>query len=260
MCFLPGNRLPAHTAGDSLLGSIQDQLKRYGRLYYILLHIFAPILAGRKLKTILGRELGRHDAQSVILNLGSGPQTLHQRQDVINVDLFAFDSVDMVADATDLPVEDQSVDLLINMALLEHVPQPQAVVQEMFRVLKTNGKAVCYLPFLVPFHAAPHDYHRWTLPGTRELFKDFGHVEAGVGAGPTSCLLYVFQEWTALAMSLGSRKLHDLIFLLLMLLTAPVKLLDLVLVHHPMAEQIASGFYVLAEKGEGMNRYDDLKE
>ncbi|MCK5255392.1 MAG: hypothetical protein KAQ81_05165, partial [Deltaproteobacteria bacterium] len=36
-CFLPGNRMPHRTAGEGLLGKIQDMIKKHGELYYFLL-------------------------------------------------------------------------------------------------------------------------------------------------------------------------------------------------------------------------------
>ena len=247
LCFLPGDRRPKATAGDSLLGRLQDFFKGYGRLYSFLVTVFAPVL-GTHLMQMVYRTLREFGPEAVILNLGSGPHTLDNRADVVNVDLYAFDQVDMVCDAADIPVQDNSVDLIVNTALLEHVPNPEVVVREMHRVVKVRGKIVCYLPFLVPFHAAPFDYHRWTLAGARELFRDFEQVQAGVGAGPTSGLLYVFQQWAALTLSLGSKKLHDVLFILLLLTTWPIKLLDLILIRHPFADKVASGFYVIAQK------------
>ena len=68
----------------------------------------------------------------------------------------------------------------------------------MLRGCKKDGEVLCYVPFIVPFHAAPDDYYRWTKNGAKELFKDFSKVEIGIGAGPTSGALWVFQEWLSL--------------------------------------------------------------
>jgi ubiquinone/menaquinone biosynthesis C-methylase UbiE len=156
----------------------------------------------------------------------------------------------MVADVAALPIEDESVDLIVNIALLEHVPDPLSVVQEMYRVLKRSGKAICYLPFMSPFHAAPNDFQRWTAAGIRSLFSSFQHLEVSIGYGPTSGVLWVFQEWFSVLLSFGSKKVHDILFLGLMFLTAPVKILDVILVRFPYADRVASGFYVFGEKGK----------
>ena len=248
LCFLSGNRLPRDTAGGSLIGAIQNRLKRYGAFYYFLLYVFSPVIPTPEFKRHLRELLNRNGTEAGILNLGSGPQVLKFRDDIINVDLYAFDAVDMVADAEDLPVINDSIDLILNLAMLEHVEHPERVVQEMRRVLRPGGAALCYLPFMVPLHAAPRDYHRWTMSGAKSLFGNFDEVEVGVGAGPTSGMLWSLQEWLAMMLSFGSRRLHDALFLLLMVSTAPIKLLDLLFARHPRAENIAGGFYVVAWK------------
>ena len=247
-CFLPGDRKSQDTAGSGLLGKMQDILKRYGKFYYLLLKIFAPVYGEKSYKKKIGKVLEEYDKSNIILNLGSGPVYFRNRTDIINVDIFAFDEVDIVADCESLPIENDTVDMIINVAMLEHVKDPEAVVHEMFRILKPEGKVICRLPFMMPFHAAPHDYQRWTLPGIKRLFHEFSNIEAGIAAGPTSGMLWVFQEWASILLSLGSRKLHDIVFMILMLITFPLKYIDILITRFPDSEKIASGFYVVAKK------------
>jgi len=183
------------------------------------------------------------------LNLGSGPTHLRGRKDIINVDLSHFKEIDIVADVTDLPIENGTVDLVFNIALLEHLSSPQKIMNEMLRVMKPGGEIFCFTPFMQPFHAAPHDFQRWTYYGAKELFAGFEIIETGIGSGPTSGMLWVLQEWLACFFSFGSRTLHDIMLLVIMLLTFPIKFLDIFLVKFPFAEKISSGFYIHARKG-----------
>ncbi len=252
-CFLPGDRLPRRTADDSLLGRIQDAIKKFGNLYYFLVYAFGPVKASRSYAGKYSSLLKQHGPDKVVVNLGSGPTRPLKRGDIINIDCFAFDEVDIVADARDLPIESDTVDLMINNGLIEHTDSPQCVVREMSRVLRPGGVVFCFLPFMQPYHAAPDDYYRWTIPGIRSLFHGFGDIEIEIAAGPTSGMLWVLQEWLAILLSFGSRTLHDAILIILMVLTAPVKLLDIPLVHFPHADKIASGFHVTARKKEHLN-------
>ena len=213
-----------------------------------MINLFTPVLPSQAYRKNLLELLEKYDEGKVVLNLGNGPTYIYRRTDIVNIDLFAFDEVDIVADVTDLPIEDDSVDFIINTALMEHVDDPPKVVREMARILKWGGEIFCYLPFIVPYHAAPHDFYRWTIPGIQKLFAEFQSVEIGLGAGPTSGMLWVFQEWLAILLSFGSQKLHDVIFMILMVLTSPIKLLDLLLEKFPCAEKMASGFYVIGKK------------
>ena len=246
--FLPGDRNPGKSVGNGLLADIQIFLKRFGRFYYFLLKIFAPVMGSARCKYLLKALLARHNETKIIINLGSVPTLLNNRADIINIDIFAFKEVDIVADAFDLPIKDHSGDMIINAAMLEHVSNPGKIVLEMHRILKTEEDFFCYLPFMQPFHAAPGDFHRWTIEGARHCFEIFRQTTVEIGAGPTSGMLWVVQEWLAILFSFGSRKVHDIILMLLMILTAPIKLADILLVHFPNAEKIASGFLVTGKK------------
>lgn len=248
--FLNGDRSPTKTAGTSLLGKIQNQLKKWSSFYAFFLKLFKPVWVSKEMDSSLKKILRKYGRDDMILNLGSGPNSISGRADIINVDLYAFDVVDIIADAENLPIEDESVDLMLNQAMLEHVSHPEIVVNEMYRLLRPGGEIFCYLPFVVPFHAAPYDYYRWTMPGVKELFKKYEKISIGIGAGPTSGMLWVLQEWFALFISFGSKHLHDIVFLILMVLLAPIKMLDILLVHHPYASKIASGFFITAKKKE----------
>lgn len=248
--FLPINKTDLiETAGPHLIGKIQNFLKKYGRLYNFLVDAFSPVFFNPFTLYKLNRLLKLYSSENTILNIGSGPTYFMNRKDIINIDIFAFDEVDIVADAHALPIKDACIDFVINIAMLEHVVDPQQVVKEMRRVAKKNGKILCYVPFIVPFHAAPHDFYRWTKSGIKELFSHFENVEIIICGGPTSAMLWILQEWLAILFSFGSRKVHDILFLFFMIITFPIKLLDLLLVLFPYASHITSGFYIIAEKG-----------
>jgi SAM-dependent methyltransferase len=248
---LPGDRRPTRTAGGGLLGKVQDYLKGMGNLYYALLGLFSPVYAGRSTR-LLKKILSQYDTKGIILNIGSGPKRLMQREDIINLDFFAFDEVDIVADATNIPIRDGSVDLIINLALLEHIPNPTAVIREIERLLKPGGAVFCFVPFMQPFHAAPEDYYRWTYKGAKALFEGFDNLQVTVVQGPASSFLWLSIEFWAILLSFGSKTLHDIIFLSLMVIASPLKLLDGLLLRFPNAEKIAGGFCITATKrGDG---------
>jgi hypothetical protein len=117
----------------------------------------------------------------------------------------------------------------------------------MWRVLRPGGRVLCYIPFIQGFHASPHDYQRFTVPGLRRLFSDFDIQETRIGAGPTSGFVWILQEWLALTFSFGSRRLYRLLVPCMWCLS-PLKYLDILLARHPDAGVIASGFVILACK------------
>ncbi len=77
-------------------------------------------------------------------------------------------------DGETFPFEDESFDMVISTQVLEHVPNPQLILNEMARVCKTGGCIVISLPFVYPEHEEPFDYFRFTQFGIAELLKKAG--------------------------------------------------------------------------------------
>jgi len=191
------------------IDSLKYYFKKYTKIYNFFIQILSPVYISFSPKKIIKKYT--FDSNSIALNLGSGNSYLSER--VINVDIFAYDNVNIVCDIENIPFKDNSVDFVINIAVLEHVPNPEKVVSEIFRVLKKGGIVCSYFPFIVPFHASPYDFSRRTYEGMKVLFNDFETIELISGCGPTSGLLWVLQEWLALVFSFGIIMLYKNILL-----------------------------------------------
>jgi SAM-dependent methyltransferase len=136
----------------------------------------------------------------------------------------------------------------MSIAVLEHTENPAMIIEEVRRVLKPGGLILSVIPFMQPFHASPHDYQRYTLPGIRNLHKDFQILESGVYSGPVSGFLWVFQETLASLFSFGSPILRNILYILIILISWPVKFLDILFAKLPTSRNMASSFYVIARK------------
>lgn len=87
---------------------------------------------------------------------------------------------DLVGDIHHIPLADSSVDAVICKAVLEHVEEPHRAVGEIYRILKSEGKALFYLPFLYPYHARHQvykDYYRFSKDAVEYLFRNFRKLE-----------------------------------------------------------------------------------
>jgi SAM-dependent methyltransferase len=227
------------------LHKIKHYSKKYARLYRLLIQFISPVCPIPSIKPFLKRYVERVNCTA--LNLGSGSSDISPY--VTNVDLFDYDNVDLTCDVEDLPIRGDSVDVVINIALLEHVRNPEEVVREIHRILKPGGIVYSFVPFMQPFHASPSDYSRRTFAGMRVLFNDFKEMTLECSGGPISGFLWIFQEWLSLLLSFGIKPLHVGLSILFMVITFPVKFLDFVFVHHPMAKNISSGFLYIGTKG-----------
>lgn len=93
-------------------------------------------------------------------------------------------SVDAVGDIQNLPVKDDAFDTVFCTQVLEHVPEPQKALDEIYRVLKDGGHAIITIPHLAYLHNEPHDYFRYTKHGIRYMLEKSGfEVEEIIPAG-----------------------------------------------------------------------------
>jgi SAM-dependent methyltransferase len=86
----------------------------------------------------------------------------------------ANEKPDLYYDGRRLPFEDKSFDTVLNVQVLEHTPEPGALVREMARVLKDDGLLILSAPFDFRLHEQPHDYFRYTPHGLRVLCDQAG--------------------------------------------------------------------------------------
>ncbi len=235
---------PAGVAAGDPLDRLKHPFKRYRRFYGFLVWLLSPLYFDRTRREFLRRHVG--GPGKTYLNLGSGNTSLGPH--VVNVDQTSHDEVDLVCDIAKLPLEDNSIDGVFNISVLEHVPEPDRVVKEIFRVLRPGGFVYTDVPFVVGYHASPDDYWRWTHQGVRRLHGDFETLQLITNGGPTSALLWVFQEWVAILLSLGSRRLHLAIYVVVLCLTFPLKFLDAFLKHSPLARNVSSCFIFVGRK------------
>lgn len=185
--------------------------------------------------------------ETVILSIGGGPGRENPR--VINLNIEAFDSVDLVGDGLELPLQSESADTVTGNAVIEHVSDPFRLVSEMHRVLKAGGYLQLMVPFMFPFHAYPSDYQRFSRRGVEELTRDLEQVELCILTGPTSAMLVFFREYFRLLVPGGnSRALKTILNGITGWLTFPLKYLDLGLNRKPAAAHLAAAFYYLGRK------------
>lgn len=222
---------------------IRNFFKRWPKFYFFVATVFGPLmfcnLSGKQFLT-------KYVKEGKTLNLGSGPRII--APEVTNVDIYPYAGVAIVADITHVPLSDGEVSRIISDNVLEHVKDPKSVVKEMHRLLQTGGLAYIAVPFLYPFHSSPSDYQRFTKEGLHELFIDFEILEIGVRAGPFSALTVYLNHLFALVFSFGSKTLASLLVNVIMFVTFPIKLLDLVFNFWPNAEELSAVLYCVVRK------------
>ena len=69
-----------------------------------------------------------------------------------------YSKLNIVSDIIDIPLDDESLDVILCVEVLEHVENPLLVFKEFSRLLKKNGKLILTAPFNSLTHYAPYHY------------------------------------------------------------------------------------------------------
>ncbi len=191
--------------------------------------------------------IDQFNPEARILSVGAGVLR-RKHPGLIHLDYTPYPHLEVVGDGQQLPFIDNSLDAIVCESMLEHVPSPTQVIAEIHRVLKPGGKVYVLMPFMFQFHAAPHDYTRFTHMGLLHQFEHFDTESLTVLAGPASALTAVLVEFLSIICSLGSIALYRLFTMLWMLILSPLKFLDYLLRHHPEACRSACVFLYVGTK------------
>ncbi len=118
-----------------------------------------------------------------VLDAGSGEGQFRHYFDhtqYVGVDLAVGDAtwdytgLDTQANLIRLPFRSGSFDAAVCIQTLEHVNEPQQVINEIGRVLRPGGRLYLAAPMAWHQHQKPHDYFRYTSFGFRYLVENAG--------------------------------------------------------------------------------------
>ncbi|MEO1405946.1 MAG: class I SAM-dependent methyltransferase [Pseudomonadota bacterium] len=120
---------------------------------------------------------------SIVLDAGSGRQQYKPLFTHCAYEATDFEKVDKqyepstyVCDLTNIPVEDNRFDAVVFTQVMEHLPEPEQALKELFRVTKPGGKMFYTGPLHYHEHEQPYDFYRYTQFGVRYLFEKAGWI------------------------------------------------------------------------------------
>ena len=128
---------------------------------------------------------------------GAAARGLRSRADVeiFEIDFSLSALTQVVTDPQRLPLPDACFDVVVIDSVLEHLPDPAAATAEIWRVLRSNGLVFSDTPFMLPVHAGPFDFARFSHLAHRRLFAHFEEIESGVSSGPAMALAWSIQQF-----------------------------------------------------------------
>jgi SAM-dependent methyltransferase len=120
---------------------------------------------------------------------------------------------DVLYDGKRLPFDAGSFDTVLSTDVLEHTPDPAALIAEMARVLRPGGTFLMTAPFAFRLHEEPYDYYRFTPHGLTSMadraglrileMRPFGSVFSVVGHKLNSYLAFQVARLQGIGRLLG---------------------------------------------------------
>lgn len=165
---------------------------------------------------------------------------------VIESDIYIGPRTQIIIDGHSIPFKDETFDLIIYQAVLEHVADPQLCIKEAHRVLKSDGLIYAATPFMQQVHMKQYDFTRFTHLGHRRLFRSFKEIDSGISAGTGVALGWSIRYFM--------RSLTNVKYLRLFLEVTSIllffwlKYLDYFLLKNNGTFDAASAFYFIGEK------------
>ena len=106
-------------------------------------------------------------------------------------------NIDFYSPLHEIPTADAFFNTVICNAVLEHVANPDEIMDEFARVCAPGGTLYLTIPFMQPEHRDPTDYQRYTIDGISLLCERHGFsvVEAHAVHSVYTTLAWIADEW-----------------------------------------------------------------
>ncbi|MHB8828644.1 MAG: class I SAM-dependent methyltransferase [Syntrophales bacterium] len=169
---------------------------------------------------------------------------------IIESDIYFGPRTQIILDGHHIPFANDTFDLIVFQAVLEHVADPYMCVNEAYRVLKSDGLIFAATPFMQQVHMKQYDFTRFTHLGHRRLFRAFKEIESGVFAGTGVALGWSIRYF---AKSLTNNKMIRLLLeVCVSFLFFWLKYIDFITFKNMGTYDGASGYYFIGEKNDSV--------
>lgn len=118
---------------------------------------------------------------SSVLDAGAGDQRYKGKFLHCNYESADFEQIEKkytpstyVCDLANIPVADGRFDAVVLTQVMEHLPNPGCVLEELLRVARPGARLFCSAPMHYQEHEQPYDFYRFTQFGMRHLLSRSG--------------------------------------------------------------------------------------
>ncbi len=105
-----------------------------------------------------------------------------------------------MGDAHAIPLKSDAFNGILLTEILEHIQDPKKVLQEAFRVVRSDGLVMVSIPFMFYEHQDPVDYRRFTPLGLESCLnqtgQEFETLKVKKMGGPGTVMMQTLQKLT----------------------------------------------------------------
>lgn len=164
----------------------------------------------------------KHVSEYIVVDIKSS-LPLNEKREIIQLEGFA----------EDLPIDTDTIDVVVSNQVLEHVNDDIKAVKEAARVLKTGGIFIGSVPHISPIHLEPFDFRRYTELGLKKILEEneFEVIKIeGNGGVHKALALTLTMDWFLTKYKENqSQKFHNIRHLILFPLTGFINIMAIVL-------------------------------
>jgi SAM-dependent methyltransferase len=137
----------------------------------------------KRIQDFVLKQINRTNGGNHILDAGAGECRVREfigNQHYVAIDAgcgdhtWNYSALDAIGDLEHGPIQEKLYDLVMGTQGLEHVKEPQLVLNELFRITKTGGRICISAPQGWGVHQAPFDFFRYTNFGLQHLIEKSG--------------------------------------------------------------------------------------
>lgn len=160
--------------------------------------------------------LRRYASSGLTLDIGCGNDSYRSIfPNMKTLEINPRGKVDYKANAEDMPeVPSDRFDVVLLSGVAEHMENPKAALDEIYRILKPGGLLIFNVPFIYPLHDYPGDYWRFTDQGVRKILYRFEIQEMEAQSTTMETFAILFQRVGFQCDTVGGRFMKVFWFLL----------------------------------------------
>jgi SAM-dependent methyltransferase len=213
--------------------SIKEKLKQN----YLIGRIFAPNVYNRD--SWVKKEAAKIKNNAKVLDIGAGSSpyrdyfrhTNYFTQDFSQLENYqlrgnGYSQIDFISDIRNIPVENDSFDVILCTEVFEHIPYPIESLKEISRILKSGGILLFTAPLGSGLHQQPFHFYGGYTPFWYDLFLNenkFENIEITANGGFYTFFAQEFLRF--LKLSLPWKSVMNLIISPIWLLLSPFGIL-----------------------------------